>query len=240
MINQHQISTKRYLQLDFLRGIAIVLMVAFHISFDLNNFHFIDIDIYNQHSKDWFYFRMVIVTLFILSVGISLALVNENGINVKKALKRFGTIFGAATLVTIASFITFPASWIYFGVLHSIAVMSILALIFVRFEWLALLFGVVIVAGFNLDYLHMHWLYDLTKDILHLPKHTEDLVPITPWFGVVLIGIFLGKKRLFLFPLKSNKVSESIGFLGKHSLVIYLVHQPLFFGLIALAAHFLK
>lgn len=240
MINQPQISTNRYLQIDFLRGVAIILMVIFHISFDLNNFHFIDIDIYNQHSRVWFYFRMVIVTLFILCVGISLALVNENGIDFKKALKRFGVIFGAAILVTIASFVTFASTWIYFGVLHAIAVMSLLALLFVRFEWIALFLGVVIVLGFNLDYFHMHWLYDLLKEPLHLPKHTEDLVPITPWFGVLLIGIFLGKRRLFLFPLKSNSLSESIGFLGRHSLVIYLVHQPLFFGLIALAAHYLK
>lgn len=214
-------------------------MVVFHISFDLNNFHFIHIDIYNQHSLNWFYFRMVIVSLFILCVGISLALVNENGVNFKKALKRFALLGLASAAVSIASYITFPSSWIYFGVLHSIAVMSLLALFFVRFEWVALFVGIVIVVGFKLDYLNMHWLYELLKEPLHLPKHTEDLVPLTPWFGVVLIGIFLGKKRLFLFPLKSNRVSESISFLGKHSLVIYLAHQPLFFGLTALFAHFL-
>jgi len=215
-------------------------MVIFHISFDLNNFHFINIDIYNQHSHNWHHFRMVIVSLFILCVGISLALSNENGIDLKKVGKRFLLIAGAATLVSIASLFTFPNSWIYFGVLHSIAVMSLLGVIFVRFEWLALVLGIVIVAAFNLHYINMHWFYDLLKEILHLPKHTEDLVPLTPWFGVVLIGIFIGKKRLFLFPLVSNKLTNAISFLGKHSLIIYLLHQPIFFGLIALAAYILK
>jgi len=212
-------------------------MVIFHLSFDLNNFHFIDIDIYNQHSHDWHHFRMVIVTLFILCVGISLALVNEKGINLQKSLKRFARVAGAAALVTIASLFTFPNSWIYFGVLHSIALMSLLALLFVRFEWIALILGIGIVVAFNLHYINMNWAYELLKAPLHLPKHTEDLVPLTPWFGVVLIGLFVGKKRLFLFPLQENKITNTIGLLGKHSLLIYLIHQPIFFGFIAFLAY---
>jgi len=231
--------SKRYLQLDFLRGIAIILMVIFHISFDLNNFHFITIDIYNHHGLTWFYFRMVIVTLFLLCVGMALAIVYEDGIHYKKLLKRFITIMGAAILVSIASYFTFKASFIYFGVLHFIAVASVLGAFFVRFEWLALLLGILIVGLYHFDVIHMHWLFHLLQYPLHLPQHTEDLVPMFPWFGVVLIGIFIGKKRLFLFPLKENKVSESVAFLGKHSLAIYLLHQPIFFGSIALADYIL-
>lgn len=221
----------RYLQLDFIRGLAIIMMVIFHVSFDLNNFHFIDIDVYN--GREWFYFRMAILTLFISCVGIALSLVNEKGISVQKSIKRFGLLGGASALVTVASFITFPQTWIYFGVLHFIATASLFALLFVEFEWIALVVGVVIVTLFNLDYISMYWLYEIVQPILHLPKHTEDLVPFTPWLGVVLIGIFIGKKRLFVFPLQSNRLTESIGFLGKHALVIYLLHQPLFFGLTA-------
>lgn len=212
-------------------------MISFHISFDLNNFHFINIDIY--HAKSWHYYRMLIVSMFILCVGISLALVNENGINIKKDIKRFVLLSLASLMITIASLITFPQSWIYFGVLHFIAFASVLALIFVRYEWLSLILGVLIVVLFNLDIINMHWLYNATASTLHLPYNTEDLVPLTPWFGVVLIGIFIGRKRLFLFPLQKNKATNAVGFLGKHSLFIYLVHQPIFFGSIALADYLL-
>jgi len=223
----------RYLQLDFIRGFAIILMVIFHLSFDLNNFHFISIDIYNHHSRFWFYFRMFIVTLFMLSVGISLALVNEKSIDTKKSLKRFVTLAFASLAITIASFITFPHSWIYFGVIHFVAVASVVALAFVKFEWLALLVGLTIVLLFNTNTIDMHWLYEALAPLLHLPRFTEDLVPFTPWFGVVLLGVFIGKKRLFLFPLVENKLTQSIGYLGRHSLAIYLIHQPIFFGIIA-------
>ena len=223
----------RYLQLDFIRGVAILLMMVFHLCFDLNNFHFIDIDIYNREGRDWFYFRMIILTLFISCVGMSLALANEEKIDIHKVLKRFIQLSFFSVLITVASYITFPQTWIYFGVLHFIALASVMALLFVRFEWIALILGTVIVALFNLDIINMHWLYALVKEVLHLPVRTEDLVPLLPWFGVVLIGIFIGKKRLFLFPLPSNRFTEFISLSGKHSLVIYLLHQPLFFGIIA-------
>ena len=222
----------RYLQLDFIRGIAILLMIVFHLCFDLNNFHFINIDIYHRVDRDWFYFRMIILTLFIVCVGISLALANEEKIDMQKVKKRFIQLSFFSVLITVASYITFPQTWIYFGVLHFITVASLMALIFVRHEWIALIFAVLIIVLFNLNIINMHWLYELTREVLHLPVKTEDLVPLTPWFGVVLIGIFIGKKRLFLFPLSSNRFTKFIGLLGKHSLIIYLLHQPLLFGMI--------
>lgn len=226
----------RYRELDFIRGFAIILMIVFHISFDLNNFHFIDINIY--HSKDWFHFRMVIVTLFILGVGISLSLAHQSDINTHKVLKRFVVLASNVLLITVATMIVFPSSWIYFGVLHFITFASLVALLFLRLEFLNLLIGGVIVVLFNLKLINMHWLFEFLQPILHLPLHTEDLVPLTPWFGVVLIGIFIGKKRLFLFSLPENGVTNFIGILGKHSLLIYMAHQPLFFGTIALADYF--
>jgi len=223
----------RYLQLDFIRGIAIILMIIFHVNFDLNNFHFITIDIYNHHSRFWFYFRMIILTLFMLSVGISLALSHERGIETKKVFKRFLTLGVASLVITLATMVTFPHTWIYFGVLHFVTLASLIALLFLRLEWLTLLIGISIVALFNLNIISMQWLYNALSSTLYLPKHTEDLVPFTPWLGVVFIGLFIGKKRLFTFPLTKNRFTDSIALLGKHSLAIYLIHQPIFFGLIA-------
>ncbi|WP_418640359.1 heparan-alpha-glucosaminide N-acetyltransferase [Sulfurimonas sp. ST-27] len=218
----------RYFDLDFIRGIAIVLMVVFHFCFDLNNFHFIDINIY--HGVFWHYFRYVIVSLFLLCVGVSLYLVNESGYNFTKDLKRFFLIFANAMLVSAASYFTFPHSFIYFGILHFIAFASLLALAFVKFPKIALLAGItIIVLSYN-NTLHMHWLYNILKMPLHLPKHPEDLVPFTPWFGVVLVGIFIGCKKLFIFNTVQNYFTKKVSFLGKHSLLIYMIHQPVLFG----------
>ena len=223
----------RYFQLDFIRGIAIVMMIIFHISFDLNNFHFISIDIYNHHSRSWFYFHILILTIFILSVGISLVLANQHKINVQKVLKRFYTLSLASVAISIASYITFPNSWIYFGVIHFITIASILLLPFIKFPKLSLIIGICIIILFNINIINMHWLFQYSASFLHLPHYTEDLVSFTPWLGVALIGIFLGAKKLFIFTLKENIFTTKIAFLGKHSLVIYILHQPIFFGLIA-------
>lgn len=226
----------RYIQLDFIRAIAIVLMVLFHISFDLNNFHFIDINIYR--GSFWIYFRISIVTLFLLCVGISLVLANKNGINLKKNLTRFFTLLIASLLITCVTLFIFPNSWIYFGILHFIALASLLGLLFLRFVWINLFLGVSIISLYLLNIINMHWLYNFVQPFLHLPNYTEDLVIFFPWFGVVLIGIFIGKKGYYLFPLPANSFTRDVAFLGKHALLIYMLHQPILFGLSA-GAHFL-
>ena len=208
-------------------------MVFFHLSFDLNNFHFIHIDIY--HAKEWAYLRKIILILFLGSVGISLVLANDKSINIAKVKKRFFLLAGASLLISIASYITFPKTYIYFGVLHFIMLSSLLGLFFIRHEYIALISGLMILILFNLDLINMHPFYNSIQPILNLPKKTEDLVPLIPWFGVVLIGIFVGRKKLFLFPLAHNKLSLSVSFLGKHALIIYLGHQVFLFGIIASA-----
>ena len=226
---QKKIVYMRHLQLDFIRGIAIILMVIFHLSFDLNNFNFINIDIYHGHF--WKYFRYLILSLFILCVGIALVLSTQNSLDIKKTFKRFILLISLALLVSLASYFTFAQTWIYFGVLHFIAFASLFALLFLRLVWLNLLFGLSIITLYFTGFINMHWLYEVFQVPLHLPKYTEDLVSFTPWFGVILIGIFVAKKSLYLFPLKENKLTLTIGFLGKNSLLIYIVHQPIFFGL---------
>ena len=227
----------RYFDLDFIRGFAVVLMIVFHLCFDLNHFHYIEIDIYR--GEFWHYFRFVIVTLFLLCVGISLYIVNEKGYNLQKDLRRFFIILANALAVSVASYFIFPNSFIYFGILHFIAVASILALPFVKFPKIALIVGVLIIALTLLDLINMHWLYDMLAKPLFLPVRTEDLVPLTPWFGVVLIGIYFGYAKAFIINIPQNGVTEKISFLGKHALLAYMLHQPILFGsfyLISLAA----
>lgn len=224
----------RYLQPDFLRGMAIVLMVCFHFCFDLNHFQLITIDIY--HGLFWHYFRYLIVTLFLLCVGISLHLAHSEGINWRKGLKRLMILAAASLVVSVASYIIFPKTWIYFGILHFIAVASLAGLLFIRLPHIALTVGIVMIVLWNMGYADMHWLYQQTAPLLHLPKHTEDLVPFIPWFGVVLIGIYLGNSGFYRFRLPEYRSVVSIAFLGRHALLIYLVHQPILFSLTYLAA----
>src|SRR5215831_13116264 len=113
---------------DTLRGFAIVLMFAYHLSFDLNFFGAVRIDF--NHDPFWLGFRTLIVSLFLGLVGVSLVLAGATGFNREAYLTRLGRILGCAILVSAGSYLVFPESFIYFGILHFIFAASILGVPF--------------------------------------------------------------------------------------------------------------
>jgi len=221
--------------LDIFRGIALVLMISFHFSFDLNNFHILDLDL--RHGTFWLYYRDVIVTMFVFTAGISLQLANKSGINVQALKKRVFLLGGASLLVSIGSYTQFEHSWIYFGILHFFLFASIAGLIFLKVPKVAFIVGVGILVGYHFDYINMHWLFHVLQKPLHLPiAYTEDLANIFPWFGVFLLGLVFASyglhRKVFNtnFWNSQNPVNRFFSFLGKHSLLVYLLHQPILFA----------
>ena len=228
--------------LDILRGFAIVLMIIFHLSYDLNYFGFVDINI--TSDPFWLNFRSFIVTLFLIVVGISLALTHKNGIKWQKIKKRVVVLFLASSGITLITYIIFPKKWVYFGILHSILILSIIALPFINRGYLSLFLAVIIIVGYNFFNMNMHPLFNILKNPLHLPAHTVDLAPIIPWFSVVLIGVaivaFNWHKKIFR-PNIFNSITKfhtTLKFLGRHALLIYLIHQPILFGIVWLIIKF--
>jgi len=74
------------------------------------------------------------------------------------------------------------------------------------------------------------------------PIQTADFVPLFPWFGCVLSGIVLARLILPRLPgttlvdwRPGNKATRIVAWGGRHSLLVYLVHQPLFIGALMLA-----
>jgi uncharacterized membrane protein len=174
-------------------------------------------------------------------MGISLALVHRPKIQWDKIYKRTLILGFASVLVSIATYIEFPHTWIYFGILHFILVASWIGLLFLHLPYFSLLLSILIFAGYQLGYLHTHWLFSLIQVPLHLPpKHTEDLVIFFPWFSIVLIGISLVgmgiEKKVFMtsFLAHHSTFNTFLAFIGKHTLIIYLVHQPILFTLVSL------
>ena len=224
----------RFAALDIFKGWAIVLMVLFHLCYDLNYFHYISIDL--QHDKFWLLARYIIVTMFLLGVGMSLTLAHTPIIKWDKVRKRIVLLGGASLLISITTYVVFPHSWVYFGILHFILFASLLGLLFLQKPLLSLFLAILILLASTLGWLELHWLFLWLKEPLHLPKYTEDFVPIFPWFAVILFGMssvsygyyktILGN-RVFNPTLTHNRVLAK---LGRNALVIYLIHQPLLFG----------
>jgi len=221
--------------LDIFRGYALLMMISFHFSFDLNNFHIVTLDL--KHGLFWHYYKYLIVTMFVFSSGMSMHLANAKGINFKKLRKRIFMLAIASALVTIGSYTQFPHTWIYFGILHFFLFATIFGLFFLKSPILSIVVGSAILLGYNYSFMHMHWLFNLLKGPLHLPViYTEDLANIVPWFGVFLLGnAFAYYKLEYLvfdnaFFNHNNFMNRFFSFMGKHSLLIYLLHQPILFG----------
>jgi uncharacterized membrane protein len=230
---------KRLIGVDVLRGVAIVLMVVFHFCYDLNHFGFINIEI--VRGDFWLYFRTLIVTIFLFVVGVSLALAHRDGIDWQKVKSRALILFVASLMVTVATYIIFPRAWVYFGVLHAIWLFSLLGLFFLKRGYLALLLGVGIIVLYKYFGVTMHPLYLLLQAPLSLPRFTVDLVPLFPWFGVVLLGIALVEFRMerVVFDNRlftsGSEVHKKLALAGRHALAIYLLHQPVLFSLVWVA-----
>lgn len=221
---------QRLIIVDQFRGLAICMMAIFHFCYNLSVFGFIP---FAMDGGFYTWFRFVIVTLFFTSVGAGLYLAHNRHIRWKAFWIRQLKISLGAAAITISTFILYPHAWVYFGVLHFIAVASIIALPFIFVPKLAAMVGVAVFLLYNItDWFNLHFLYSALKEILHLPNGTQDLTRLVPWVGMVLIGIYLGKVKFWgLLKLPLGWFERPIQFLSRHSLIFYLVHQAPLFGL---------
>jgi len=229
--NKKSLAT-RYQIVDAARGFSIALMIAYHFCFDLNLYRFIQQDFH--HAPFWLTARSLIVTLFLLIVGISLVLAQKN--SHQQQSRRLLKLGGCAALVTLGSMLVFPQSYIFFGILHFIVVASLMGRAMLRFYWLNLVLGgVMILTGlyFSHPIFDQSWLQWL--GLMTYKPITEDYVPLVPWLGVVLSGIFFGKFLLkqpvfaaaTMPPKTLRQPISALAWLGRRSLLIYMLHQPI-------------
>jgi uncharacterized membrane protein len=131
----------------------------------------------------------------------------------------------------------FPDNYIYFGVLHFIALASIICIGFASRPLLSVALGIVIVTLYQMDMVSSLWPFTSIRP--YLPSYTNDYVGVFPWLGVVFLGIGLGATQwLKNDPLHRLRKYTFLARPGQHSLLIYLAHQPIFFGLFGLLALF--
>jgi len=199
-----------------------VLMIVFHGAYDLDAFGFIRIDLFGDPF--WYGLPRVIVSVFLICVGISLALVHRSGIDWPTVRRRAGVIGGCAAVITGVSLALFPKNFVYFGILHCIAVSGVLGLFFVRRPRWALM------AAVCLGLAHRVFLPDWPSLYGWLGTSPMDHVPLVPWFGWVLFGIYLESIGFHALPLENRFPINLLAFLGRHSLLIYMVHRPVLYG----------
>jgi uncharacterized membrane protein len=225
--------------LDGLRGVAMVWMTVYHLCFDLNHFGWITLDFYN--NPVWTWQRSAIVSLFLWCVGWSQA-------TTSMTLQRFGwkrwlQIAGCAVLVSASSYVMYPKSFIYFGVLHGVCAMLLMlwALRWLVQRWtprrallLYAVLGAVCLALFNYPPVVLN---DAPWNVLGLISQkpiTEDYVPLLPWFALVCWGYAFGQTTFAKKGLNitfNPLILKPLSGLGRYSLSYYMLHQPVLIGL---------
>ncbi len=232
---------KRFWELDFLRATAVIMMVVFHFLWDLNYFGFAQFDLYSGFLGG---FQKTTAGLFLLLAGVGLSLSCNRSPKdyparfLKKSLK----IFFFAFLLTGFSLAFFSTQPIFFGILHLIAFSVILSVPFARQKNACLLLGIFFIlfpVFFDLQPLGIKPLFFVG---LSKPFPALDFFPVFPWFGVVLLGIFAGHsfyengKPKIALKEPQNMLADALQVIGRNSLFVYFIHQPILAGLLFLAS----
>jgi uncharacterized membrane protein len=246
----------RFDSVDALRGVAIVWMTVYHFCFDLNHFGYLKQNFYADPF--WTWQRSAIVSLFLFTAGLGQAIAVHRGQSWARFWRRWVQVAACALLVSASSYWMYPKSFIYFGVLHGMAVMLLLVRLTAGWgAWLWALGAAAVAMQFIASYAHANWVGAefLNKNwfnwlgLISRKPVTEDYVPLIPWLGVMWWGMAAGSWALRQRPQWFQSVPSGTGgieaaaacrplaWLGRWSLSYYMLHQPVLIGLfMALAA----
>lgn len=214
----------RYKFIDLIRGIAVILMVFFHLFYDLNTFGFVEINFFKEPF--WFYLPRVIVTLFMFSVGVSICMAHGDKIESRTYLRRLFKIGFGALIISVSTYFMFPNNWIYFGTLHCIFFTTIIITPFRSRPYISLIIAIVMIALEQSQY---------AIPFPRMKHDAMDFIGLAPWSSLSFLGIFAFHKGIFLVKYPINKLTSATELLGKHSFLIYVTHQIVLYGLVYLA-----
>ncbi|MEP0518709.1 MAG: heparan-alpha-glucosaminide N-acetyltransferase [Hyphomicrobiales bacterium] len=222
--------------IDALRGVALFAMIVFHASWNVDFFGFAHLGVLSHTG--WVWFARGIAGSFIFLAGVSFVLADRAGQDKKSRWRRILKIAIAATAVSIVTYSIFPDSFVYFGILHHIALASLLAWPLLRLNsvFLAVVaVGLVLVhETYVLPFSQTRWLawIGLSENV----PPANDYVPLLPWFAVFVTGLAVGQTltlQATVLKVLSNSYRwfKPLVWMGKRSLIIYLLHQPILFGM---------
>jgi uncharacterized membrane protein len=238
----------RLTALDVARGAALMAMIVYHAIWDGLQFGLIgwtlERDLALQQSAK------LIAGSFLLITGVSMALAaaqSSTPMIAKPAFwRRFAMLACAAALVSVATVFALPHAPIYFGILHHIAVASVIMALLCplpAFVLVALGAAILLIDAYvqieAFNHSAVIWLGLGTQ-----PPVTADWVPMVPWLAAGLIGLGIGK--MFILPWMNSRPPQPhttdrpiapvrlLSWMGRHSLAVYLLHQPILIGLIQL------
>ncbi|MDE9450800.1 DUF1624 domain-containing protein [Aliiroseovarius sp. Z3] len=225
-------------EIDIARTFALASMIVFHFAYDLSMFGFLPPDAMIQPGPRLA--AQLIAGSFLFLSGVSLCLAHCDGIRWRPYLRRLGVLVLAAAAVSLVTRLAMPHEWVRFGILHSIAASTVLALPFLKAP--VPVMAIVVVATLAMGQVSFSafdgplWLWSGLSATL---PFMMDYEPVFPWFGICLSGVLftrLFREKLTSVLDESDRYVRMLSWPGKHSLAIYLLHQPILFGSVYLAS----
>ena len=223
---------------DFLRGVALLGMTVFHFVFDLEFFGLEERGYSEQ--LHWWTLATVVAGSFLFLTGASLYLAHSGGIRWRPWRRRLAVVVLAALAITVVTRFVTPETYIFFGILHMIAIASIAGLAFLRAPWWLAVAAAAAIFAIH-EFIVIGWLNAIALSWIGLGSVdpvAADFRPVFPWLAPALLGVgaakmchqagwlqVLGRRRL------EGRPGVAIRFIGRHSLVYYLLHQPVLFAL---------
>lgn len=219
-------SVIRYWEIDAVRGVAVLFMIIYHFIFDLFYFSY----------YRFYWLALLTASTFILVSGISLSISYSRGGDFKRFAKRGIKLLVFAGVVTASTVLFLDKGHIWFGILHFFSVSSFLIYPILKYlnNQITLLIGILLIMigvfflNTTVSSNNLIWLGLTTPDFF-----TLDFFPLLPWFGLLLIGTYVGNraypkgKRGFAINDIDNPITKTLRFFGKNSLLIYFIHQPI-------------
>lgn len=228
----------RLVALDLARGLALLAMAVFHFTFDLEVFGFAAPG--TTMLPFWRWLAYLTAGSFLFLVGVGLWLGHGRRVRWRGFWRRLAKIAAAAAAISAVTWVAMPDAFIFFGILHSIAAASLLGLAFLRFP-AAVLIGLAVAVvllpqAIRLEALNAPWFW--WAGLQAVPVRSLDYLPVFPWFGPVLLGIagarvmtrVGGWARLARW--RAGPVARALAWPGRHSLAVYLIHQPMLIALV--------
>ncbi len=236
----------RVAALDIARTMALLAMAVFHFVFDLELFGFVAPG--TIFSAGWRGLAVGTAGSFILLAGVGLVLAHGAGIRWTAFWRRLAMVAGAAGAISAVTFFAMPGSMIFFGILHAIAAMSLIGLALLRVPVLVLLALAVFAFSAPMwlrdPVFNAPWLWWTGLQTVGI--RAMDYEPIFPWIAPFLVGMAGGKlavargwvERLAARP--TTPLQQWLSWPGRHSLAVYLIHQPVLVALVWIAAQVLR
>lgn len=237
---------KRYRLLDSIRGLTLLSMIVYHAVWDLVYIFGVQLDWYG--TQIGYVWQQSICWTFILLSGFCWSLG-------KKKLKRGLLVFVAGFVITTVTLLVMPENRVVFGVLTLLgscmllqillepvckrcnSIVGMILAFFVFFLLRDMNSGRIGIAVWKSVEVPTNLYANLFTTFLGFPTrdfYSTDYFSVFPWYFLFLTGYFLYcfmQEREFLQRLPDIHIAP-LEWLGKHSLIIYMLHQPVIYGVL--------